>query len=654
MNKLLLVSILFLTVGIAKAQDTIPSYQPYGKVNMKDLEMKTCEFEKDANAEVLISKGNVYYDQNFNVGVDYHKRIKIFNDEGKRHAGFKLMFMNFSRKEHISDLQAETINLVDGKPEITKLDKKLVYTQVIDKYYSEMVFTMPNIKPGSIIDVKYTITTNDPLNIPEWYFQDELPVRFSEYDTAIPEYFIFQSKTNSLIRYAQHITSTSSGSVHGLTFNIDEEKRVLVNLHSLNKEPFMSSVTDNLLNVHFSLASFKPPIGFIHDLSNTWSKLGENLIQDEDFGAQMRRSLKGEDEIINKAKTFKTDDEKIIYLFNTVKNEMKWNDIDSWYTINGTSDAWNKKTGNSTEINLILYHFLYKSGVTAALPMLVSTREHGKVNPDYTFLSQFNRAVVYIPVDSTRKYILDASNKYNIYNEIPYKLLNSFGFYLNKEDQIFSLIFLEDEVPVRQSIFIDAEIKPDGKINGNAKISSLGYNRIAKISEYKKEGEKIYIESLKENDNNLSIHSLKMDNLEVDSLPLVENLDFNLDLSSSDNNYIYFNSNLFSSLHKNPFLSETRNTNIDFGFQSSLIINGIYKEPAGYNVDGLPKNIIMTMPDKGITFKRIINEQDGSIIVRYTITYNKSLYFKEDYANFHEFFKQLFQNLNEPIVLKKS
>lgn len=145
-----------------------------------------------------------------------------------------------------------------------------------------------------------------------------------------------------------------------------------------------------------------------------------------------------------------------------------------------------------------------------------------------------------------------------------------------------------------------------------------------------------------------------MDNMEVDSLPLVESVNFNLDLAGSDDNYIYFNSNLFSSLHKNPFISETRNSNIDFGYPSTLVINGIYKEPTGYKLDGLPKNISMSMPDKGITFKRIMGEQDGSIVVRYIVMYNKSMYFKEDYANFHEFFKQLFQMLNEPVILKKS
>jgi len=145
-----------------------------------------------------------------------------------------------------------------------------------------------------------------------------------------------------------------------------------------------------------------------------------------------------------------------------------------------------------------------------------------------------------------------------------------------------------------------------------------------------------------------------MDNLEVDSLPLIESVNFNLDLTGSDDNYIYFNSNLFSSLHKNPFLNETRSSDIDFGYLSNLTINGIFKEPAGYKIDALPKNISMSLPDKSIIFKRIVGEQDGSIVVRYVINYNKSIYFKESYPEIHEFFKQMFQMINEQIVLKKS
>ncbi len=66
------------------------------------------------------------------------------------------------------------------------------------------------------------------------------------------------------------------------------------------------------------------------------------------------------------------------------------------------------------------------------------------------------------------------------------------------------------------------------------------------------------------------------------------------------------------------------------------------------------KSMTIVMPDQSISFKRFVAAQDRSIVVRYNIIYNKAQYFKEDYPDFHEFFKKMYEMLNEQIVLKKS
>lgn len=141
--------------------------------------------------------------------------------------------------------------------------------------------------------------------------------------------------------------------------------------------------------------------------------------------------------------------------------------------------------------------------------------------------------------------------------------------------------------------------------------------------------------------------------MEVDSLPLMQNIEFSLDLAGSDENYIYLNPNMFTSLKKNLFLSEKRMTDVDFRYLRNYTVNGMYKIPAGYKVDALPKSVTIVMPDKGVSFKRLVAEQDGSIVVRYAISYNRTQYSKEDYPDFHEFFKQMHEMLNEQIILKK-
>jgi hypothetical protein len=303
--------------------------------------------------------------------------------------------------------------------------------------------------------------------------------------------------------------------------------------------------------------------------------------------------------------------------------------------------------------SLVLYHLLKKAGIVA-YPMVVSTRGHGKVDPYYTSLIQFNRAVVYIPVDNEKNYVLDATSKYNLYTDPPAELLNSLGLYVDKSNKTYDTVFLKRNSPVRQVVLVNAEIKPGGKLEGTAQINSTSYDRINAIERYKTDGETKYIDYLRNGDNNLKISSIKFDHMEVDTLPLTQNITFNLDLAASDENYIYINPNVFTGLKTNPFLSESRLTDIYFGFLRNYSINSVYKLPAGYKVDALPKSASMVMPDKSISFKRVVAEQDGAIMVHFIIDYKRTSFNADDYAGIRDFYKKMYEMLNEQIVLKKS
>ncbi|MDT3402932.1 DUF3857 domain-containing protein [Mucilaginibacter terrae] len=649
--------LLALSFSTARAQKFASDAQPYGKIDKADLELKICEFEKDANAMVLFQKGDLYYDDNLNIIIDHHKRIKIFNDNGKKAADIRIEYYGGNRYEYVTGLQAQVYNLVDGKVEITKIDKKQIFTENIDKNRMALVFSFPNIKPGSVIEYKYTQTINVSDDIPNWYFQDDIPVKYSELQTTIPEWFYFTVQQRAFRPFTKRAKLTKSRSygsgTSALLFTENMDQYAMSNVESIAREPYMTSRVDNLQSLFFHLTHFNPPAGFSKSYSDSWAKVGGGLAEHEDFGAQLKRKLTGEAAIIDKAKTFKTNEQKIAYVFNEVKNTMKWNNSDDWYTNEGTVKAWEKKIGNSTEVNLILYRLLKQSGVDA-YPMVVSTRSHGRVNPMYSFLYQFNRGVVYVPVDSAKSYVLDATNKYNTYFDIPAELVGSYGLYIDKENKRFDLITLQRKTPVRKVVMLNAQILPDGKMDGTAMINSFSYHRTSSIENYKTNGEKKYIEYLRDNDNTLSITSLKMDNIDVDSLPLLHNIAFKQELTGSDKDYIYFSSNIFTSMYSNPFLSENRITDIDFGHLNSYNLTGMFKLPAGYKLEALPKSISLQMPDQSISCRRVVAEENGTLMIRYLINYNKSLFNKDDYPPVHDFYKKMYELLNEKVVLKKS
>ncbi len=631
---LLLLSISALGVR-AQTTYTGPTTQPFGKVDIADLQMTSCDFEKDANAEVLFDKGTVYFDDRFNMIFERHTRIKILNDKGLGEANIKIRYYGGDRSEYIEGVQAETINLVNGAPKITKVDRKQVYSKAIDKVRTELTFAFPDAKAGSIIEYKYTLTSEYLDLFPDWFFQHHIPVRYSEFESSVPTELYYKKLVMTNLPFVKS------------TDNI----KAMANIPSLHDEPYMSSWRDNAQRMYSQLLSVRIP-GYIRSFSDSWNKVGEDEAGFDDFGGQLHRKLSGEDEIINKAKSLNTQAEKIAYVFDQVKNKMKWNEVDVRYADDGTSEAWNKKTGNSTEINLIVCHLLQKAGVKA-VPMLVSTRENGKVNPAFSSRYQFDKTVAYIPVDSANYYLLDATSKYNVFNQPPQDLLNSYGLYVDGPEKKYELVFLKNEAPVREIVLLNAEVKPDGKVLGNVQINSFGYNRIDAIESYKKDGEDKYIKDLQGGNNDLKISNLKLQNMEVDTLPLSQSMDFSLASTGSDDNYIYVKPALIGGFSSNPFLNENRYTDIDFKYKDNFNISVIFKIPAGYKVDALPKSASMAMSDKSLFFKRLAAQQDDQVVVRYTIDYRKSIFFKEDYTELHEFFKKMTEMLNEQIVLKK-
>ncbi|MXV52356.1 DUF3857 domain-containing protein [Pedobacter sp. HMF7647] len=652
------IALLFAGLSANGQTTSVPVTETFGKIKKEDLELKNCDFEKDASAMVLFNKGSMYYNDDFSIVVEHHKRIKIFSEAGKKQGDIRIEYYGGNRFETITDIQAQVFNLRDGVTEVTKLDKKTIFIENIDKLQNAVVFSFPNVKAGSVVEYKYTETINSLGAIPDWFFQEKIPVRYSEFTTLIPEYFYFSVQQRVYTPFTVNEKKEKSRTIPSIgrtpmMFNETQHKLAMANVVSAPDEPFMTSVTDNMQAIYHHLTRYTGPSGFTRSYSDSWAKVGGILADDEDFGMQLKKKLSGEELIIAKAKALKTEQEKIIYLFNEVKANMKWNGIDRWYTNDGTNKSWEKKTGNSAEVNLVLYHLLKQSGVKA-YPMVVSTRSHGKVNPAFSFLYQFNRAVVYIPVDSAKSYILDATSKYNTYSTIPSNLLNSYGLFVDKENKIYDLVFLKNTEPVRSVVMVMADIKPEGTMEGKVQISGTSYARLSSVEEYKEKGEKKYLEDLKKITTGLDITSLQTEGLDVDTVPFVQNIDFKMELSGSDKEYIYFNPNLMSSFGTNPFLSENRTTDIDLGHNDTYIISGFYKLPAGFKTETLPKSVVMSLPDDAISFKRYIEEKDGSVEIRYLINYKKSLFFKEDYEYFYGFYKKMFELINEQIVLKKS
>jgi hypothetical protein len=604
---------------------------PYGIVDTADLKMAQCDFEKDANAEVLFDQG-VFGLQNGFPTMARHRRIKILNDFGKSEANIRLVYYS-NPAAHIVDgvtgLHAETINLDGGKVKITQVDKSQIYIQKVDDNFTALTFTFPDVKAGSVIEYEYQ--SREPQ---VWYFQDNIPTRYSELETDLLERQ--QRKDTSFITqpYAKEIGSAAE--------NI--QVKALQNIHSAPREAYMVPMRDRLQRIEFYSSDLK---------DNSWQKIIGDLLNMHRFANELYGSVSGEDRIIAHAKKLATKDEKIAFLFDTVRNRMKWNGSITFTSVMGKATAWNNGSGNSAEINLTLYHLLQKSGITA-FPLMVGTPVNQKIDPDHPNRFSVNGVIIYVPIDNSKYYVLDASNKFGLFNIISSLYLNSYGILVDPDHQTFDFVMLKPAGPALKTMFADATVAPQGAVTGTAEINSFSYNKLISEWAYKSSGVDKLTDSLQRMTDNLKISSLKIENLACDTLPFTQKIGFSLELQASGDSYLYLNPNIFSLPGRNPFTNEDRLSDIDFRFNNNLSINITFHVADKYITESLPKTITILMPDQSIMFKRFTAQENGVILIRYTIIHKSEYYPAKEYQNLRGFYKKMYELLNEPVVLKKS
>ena len=192
MRKLITAAVLLIISHVTFAQKGLPEF---GKIDKEDLQMKECDIDKDAVAYKLIDYGDVSYQTGrdvFKIVTERRIRIKILKDKGLDYANIKIQFYSKNNVEDISNIAGYTYNLDDaGNIITTKLDKASIFKKPLDNQFSEVVFTMPGVKAGSVIEYKFKDAEETFSHLDDWYFQDEIPTRISIYKISIPEMFRF-------------------------------------------------------------------------------------------------------------------------------------------------------------------------------------------------------------------------------------------------------------------------------------------------------------------------------------------------------------------------------------------------------------------------------------------------------------------------------
>jgi hypothetical protein len=608
---------------------------PPGNFTAEDINLKECSFDKEADAVVIYDMAVANFNEQYNLVTDHKIKLKILKEKGIEKGNIKIRYYSQDDFEFIGRIEASILSYDDNKEAIkTNLQPKNVYKKKLNKYYSEISFAMPNVKVGSIIEYTYTSTMKHYGGLEDWYFQKDIPVMLSSFRLYIVPNaeFAYSVYKSSQFR----ITITPDKTTGSIYYEMN-------NIPGLRDEVYMGAERDYLQRVNFQLAGINR-YGTQAKYTTTWKQLAQELLTEKYFGSQINKELPGvaKELWMLKASAF----EKMKAIHNYVRSTMGWNYIYSKFSEN-IKQAWEKKQGTSGDINLILINLLKDADLEVA-PLLVSERDHGKVDTTYPFQDQFNKVVACVIIGD-EQYILDGTDKSTPSHLTPYNLLNTKGFLVDKKNSRF--IFINESKARNLNIIsITASLDNAGGLEGWSTVNNYDYGKINKTGAYIS-GRAQYQEDFVKPYTGLGVDSFRVAGLDSDSLPIKHEFNLHFGLNKSGGYYL-LPYNLFTDLVKNPFISDNRFSTINFGTLYTCILRANYMMPANLQLESIPKNIKLVTPDNSMIAYREVKTSDNIIEVNVRVEINKSEYDADVYDMVKSFYGKLVEALNEPILLK--
>ncbi len=634
----------------------------FGAISVEDLARKVFEADSSAEAVVLFEKGVVNFkysdarNMGFYIETEIHIRKKIFKSGGLSMGSLSIPYYvgGMGMEEMFMEITAVTYNLENGKVVKSEVNEKSVFIEKSQgKFYRKKV-TFPNVREGSIIEYKYRIRT--PLDLMDkpktWYFQSDLPVQWSEFIVTIPSFFYYQitmggyhpvylnEQTNTKVDMGYYVYDTK-----GVRYRV-----VLKDVPAFRDEAFITTPDDCLSKIDFELSQVALPYRTVKNYSTTWEDLDKTLLSSENWGDQIKRGGYME-EPVNALKEIPDMKERLAQAYDFMAKRYKWNGKTGVWVSEDLKKVYENRTGSATELNLSMMILLLELDFLVD-PVILSTRDNGRVNPSFPLLDRFNYTIVAVYVENER-ILVDITDELLKPGSLPHRCLNHLARVV-RPDGAGEIIEITGKDKYKELNSFTIRLDPQaGKLTGNYSNTGSGYCGHILRSSYVSAGEEKFRKNIEGGYKKYGAGNLKFEGFEDKTKNTVVSFDFEMEDEALSMDILYIDPMLFGKIEKNPFLKSKREYPVDFGYLTEQTVMGNYIIPEGFEVEELPKNLALALPDGGGRFSYFCSESEGKIQTVSKLIINKAVFTAESYHQLKDFYHRIVQKHGEQIILKK-
>jgi len=652
----------------------------FGKVTNEEVLSSSHHLESDAKAAILYQEGKVTLNYNtsqerFEVVREVYRRIKVYSESYKDIGTFTIPYYSHSKSaEIISGIKGTVFNNVNGKVKKSNLKKEHIFDEETSKYWSQKKIALPNVTKGSVIEIKYKVTSPHDYNIPRWYFQHDIPCDQSIYTVEIPEWFTYNTSSRGTFAldqskqtlqrtisfwYADDSSRRKLGArrkpgYHNMNYKAHIIEYSASDIPSLRDEANVPHMNNYRSSISHDLLRTRMPDGTVKNYTKSWSDVAKTLSGHKDLGEQVSKKAGELDAVIQKVKDLQPD-EQAIHLYNYVRDNYTWNEYYGKYAENGIKGLLKKRSGNIADINLLLANLYHKAGLA---PVVVATRarDHGFINFYHPSVTDLNYLLVQYTQENGSKVLLDASDKNIEWGYLPGRALNMKGITLTSSGG--QEVAIVNPNIRKTKIVAKANIDDDMDIVMNCTSTNTGYHVLQtrkSLSAYASDEDMMeYLES-QHGDRSYESFSNETDPSKPEKIKLKENFKLeNVTEELEDKIYIDgFLNMLNTRSNETLFASESRTLPIVKNDVSHAKRTFLLNFPQGYALDSAPEELSISLPNNMGKFSYVVSTQADKLVVNITLIENASIINPQDYKAFKRYYGMIASKAQEKIVLTR-
>jgi hypothetical protein len=543
-----------------------------------------------------------------------------------------------------------TIVPFTGKPFVRTVVKSSGFT------IRETVFTLPDVRVGSIIQYRYVIHFANSFDsgyvfIPTWYVQTELFAR--------RQHFLWRTGLRNVFDTSTLPGGTASVKTHHSAMSNQNDFTVdIENVMPIPDEPFMppvNSIAQRVIFYSFSDLSIHSGLTFWAETGKYWSQDIDSFLESPsalaDPVASMTAGASSPEERLRKIYA------AVMQMKNTRFSRAHTAEEDKAASVSKTvnaGDVLKHQSGTPDELTLLFVALARATGFKAYI-FVVTDRDENIFFPSWLSYRQLDDDLAIVEVDGKDRFF-DPGEPFCPYGQLEWTHAGASGLRQTSSGTAFATAPVGNFKDSLNTRTADLVMATNGRETGSVTLSFSGNQalvwRQATLSDDDASLHRsleTYLRDRLPTGTDVSFRSIE--NLAVYEKPLITTFSIDGPFAVTTSKRAILPSQLFAVQAKPLFPEEKRETPVLFEYPERITDVVTVNLPAAWQIESMPKTETFTLPNVG-AYQSTSKNSGNSLLIHRDYLLATIAVPITNYAGLREFYSRLAIKDQEPVVIR--